>query len=169
MEGPTISYETSIAEISIAKSYGKIEDVLANMDKFFFPTHFIIMNYEADRKVPITLRRPFLSTGRTLIDVHRGESKMSFNDEEIKFNIVNVIKFPSDVENCSAIESFEWDYCEEEACYELFSTNEFLEEDKPNYILEEVNPVSDENKFESLDLQTKDEKKTKSSIEEPLN
>ncbi|KAA0040570.1 uncharacterized protein E5676_scaffold98G00690 [Cucumis melo var. makuwa] len=75
--------------------------------------------------------------------------------------------FPIDVESCNAIECLGWDYCEEEAYYELFSTKEFLEEDKPYYILKEVNTVSGKNKFESLDLQTKGENKTQASIEEP--
>ncbi|TYJ96947.1 integrase [Cucumis melo var. makuwa] len=56
---------------------------------------------------------------------------------------------------------------DEESYYQLFTAEKFLEEDEPNYILEEVNVVSGEKKFESLDLQTKGEKKTKSSIEEP--
>ena len=77
------------------------------------------------------------------------------------------MKFPVDVQNCSAIESLRWDNCKEEAYYKLFSTEEFHEEDKPDYIQEEVNVVSREKKFKHLDLQTKGEKKTKPSIEEP--
>ncbi|TYJ99425.1 uncharacterized protein E5676_scaffold316G00120 [Cucumis melo var. makuwa] len=56
----------------------------------------------------------------------------------------------------------------EEAYYELFSTEEFLEEDEPDYKLEEVNTFFGKRKFEPLDLQTKDEKKIKPSIKEPL-
>ena len=41
------------------------------------------------------------------------------------------------------------------------------EEFKPDYTLEEVNVVSSKKKFEPSDLQTKSEKKTKPSIEEP--
>ncbi|XP_050935672.1 uncharacterized protein LOC127144152 [Cucumis melo] len=125
---------------------GKIEDVLVKVDKFLFSEDFVILDYKADRKVPIILGRPFLSTsctligvhqgeltmhlqslrkvpiilGRpflstscTLIGVHQGELTMHFNDEEIKFNVVKPMKFPSDVENYSAIKSFGWDYCEE--------------------------------------------------------
>ena len=77
---------------------------------------------------------------------------MHFNNEEITFNVINAMKFPANVENYSAIESLGWDYCKEEAYYELFSTEEFLEEDEPDYILEEVNVVSGEKKFKPLDL-----------------
>ncbi|KAA0067132.1 hypothetical protein E5676_scaffold598G00220 [Cucumis melo var. makuwa] len=67
------------------------------------------------------------------------------------------MEFPADVENCIAIESLGWDYFKEEAYSELFITKEFLEEDELDYILEQVNTVSGEKKFEPLDLQTKGE------------
>ncbi|KAA0057634.1 uncharacterized protein E5676_scaffold64062G00010 [Cucumis melo var. makuwa] len=56
------------------------------------------------------------------IDVHQGELTMRFNDEEIKFNVINPMKFPADIENYNTIESHGWDYCEEEPYYELFGT-----------------------------------------------
>ena len=48
----------------------------------------------------------------------------------------------------------------------MFGTKKFLEEDKLDYVLEEVKAVSGKKKFKPLDLQTKDKKKTKPSIEE---
>lgn len=39
---------------------------------------------------------------------------MQVNDEEVKFDIINTMKFPIDSENCNAIKSFGWDYYEEE-------------------------------------------------------
>ncbi|XP_038896584.1 uncharacterized protein LOC120084839 [Benincasa hispida] len=58
-----------LVDRSITHPEGKIEDVLVQVDKFIFPADFIILDYEADREVPITLGRPFLTTGRALIDV----------------------------------------------------------------------------------------------------
>ncbi|XP_062114466.1 uncharacterized protein LOC133825555 [Humulus lupulus] len=57
-----------LADHSMAHPEGKIKDVLVQVDKFIFLTDFIILDYEADRDVPIILGRPFLATGRTLID-----------------------------------------------------------------------------------------------------
>ena len=65
---------------------------------------------------------------------------MHFSYEEIKFN---------------AIESLGWDYFNEEAYFVVFSTEEFLNEEDPNYILEEVNTMFGEKKFESLGHQSK--------------
>ncbi|XP_062094154.1 uncharacterized protein LOC133800216 [Humulus lupulus] len=58
-----------LADRSLAHPDGKIEDVLVRVDKFIFPADFIMLDYEADREVPIILGRPFLAIGRTLIDV----------------------------------------------------------------------------------------------------
>lgn len=46
-----------------------MEDVLVKVDKFIFPTDFIILDCEVDKEIPIILGQPFLATGRTLIDV----------------------------------------------------------------------------------------------------
>ncbi|XP_038882360.1 uncharacterized protein LOC120073624 [Benincasa hispida] len=58
-----------LADRSITHPEGKIEDVLVQVDKFIFPADFIILDYEADREVPIILGRPFLAIGRALINV----------------------------------------------------------------------------------------------------
>ncbi|KAL5564686.1 hypothetical protein UlMin_027850 [Ulmus minor] len=81
----------------------KIEDVLVKVDKFIFPMDFIVLDYEADLEVPIILGRPFLATGRTIIDVQKGELTMRVQDEEVTFSVFQSMKFPNDVEECSTI------------------------------------------------------------------
>ncbi|KAA0052866.1 uncharacterized protein E5676_scaffold675G00260 [Cucumis melo var. makuwa] len=93
--------------------------------------------------------------------------RLYFADKFIAKPEDKIKDFPTDDENCNVIEFLGWNYFEKEAYQELFSTEEFFEEDDPSYILKEVNVVSSEKKFESLDLQIKGEKKTKPSIEEP--
>ena len=48
---------------------GVIEDVLVKVDKFIFPKNIIVLDMEEDKEIPIILGKPFLATGRTLIDV----------------------------------------------------------------------------------------------------
>ncbi|KAL5568453.1 hypothetical protein UlMin_025028 [Ulmus minor] len=92
-----------LADRSIAHPEGKIEDVLVKVDKFIFPVDFIVLDYDADLEVPIILGRPFLATGRTLIDVKKGELTMRVQDENVTFNVFQSMKFPSDMEECSVI------------------------------------------------------------------
>ena len=58
-----------LADQSLTRPCGIIEDVLVKVDKFIFPADFIILDMEEDKEVPIILGRLFLATGRALIDV----------------------------------------------------------------------------------------------------
>ncbi|KAJ9536230.1 hypothetical protein OSB04_un000596 [Centaurea solstitialis] len=91
-----------LADRSIAYPKGKIEDVLVKVDKFIFPADFVILDYEADRETPIILGRPFLATGRTLIDVQKGELTMRVHDQEVTFNVFKSLKYV-DTEHCMAV------------------------------------------------------------------
>ncbi|XP_062100160.1 uncharacterized protein LOC133806040 [Humulus lupulus] len=82
---------------------GKIEDVLVRVDKFILPTDFIVLDYEVDKEVPIILGRLFLATGRTLIDVQKGELSMKAQDENVTFNVLKAMKFLDEVEECSVV------------------------------------------------------------------
>lgn len=62
-----------LADRSIKYPKGKIKDVLVKVDKFVFPTDFIIQDYKGDSEVPIILGSLFLVTGQALIDVKIGE------------------------------------------------------------------------------------------------
>ena len=77
--------------------------MLVKVDKFIFPMDFIILDYEADRDVPIILGRPFLATGRTLIDVQKGELTMRVQDEQVTFNVFKAMKLPDEPEEFSVI------------------------------------------------------------------
>ncbi|KAJ9552673.1 hypothetical protein OSB04_016718 [Centaurea solstitialis] len=91
-----------LADRSIAYPKGKIEDVLVKVDKFIFSADFVILDYEADRETPIILGRPFLATGRTLIDVQKGELTMRVHDQEVTFNVFKSLKYV-DTEHCMAV------------------------------------------------------------------
>ncbi|PIN22467.1 hypothetical protein CDL12_04819 [Handroanthus impetiginosus] len=52
---------------------GIIDNVLVKVDKFIFPADFLILDMETDSQIPIIVKRPFLTIGRTLIDVQKGE------------------------------------------------------------------------------------------------
>ena len=41
------------------------------VDEFIFLVDFIVLDFEADKKVPIILGRHFLATEKTLIDVQK--------------------------------------------------------------------------------------------------
>ncbi|XP_062075691.1 uncharacterized protein LOC133779798 [Humulus lupulus] len=92
-----------LADRSMVHPEEKIEDVLVQVDKFIFPADLIILDYEEDRDLLIILGRPFLATGRTLIDVEKGELTIRAQDEQVTFKVFNPIGSPKEVEACLAI------------------------------------------------------------------
>ncbi|GJT65457.1 reverse transcriptase domain-containing protein [Tanacetum coccineum] len=61
-----------LADRSITYPKGLAEDVFVKVGKFHFPTDFVVVDFEADPRVPLILERSFLRTGRALIDVYEG-------------------------------------------------------------------------------------------------
>ncbi|XP_012472386.1 uncharacterized protein LOC105789559 [Gossypium raimondii] len=51
-------------------------------------------DFEVDKEVSIILGRPFLATGRTLIDVEKGELTIRVQDDQITFNVFKYMRFP---------------------------------------------------------------------------
>ncbi|XP_075515828.1 uncharacterized protein LOC142550635 [Primulina tabacum] len=71
-----------LADRSLTYPRGKVEDVLVKVDKFIFPTDFVILDMEEDHDAPLIFGRPFLATGRALIDVHKAELTLRVGGEK---------------------------------------------------------------------------------------
>ena len=84
-----------------------IEDVLVKVDKFVFPTDFIVLDMEEDKEIPIILGRPFLAIGKAMINVQKGELKLRVQDKEVKFSVFNVLRHPAKGDTCFMIEAVE--------------------------------------------------------------
>ena len=65
------SITLQMADRSMVKPEGVLEDVLVTVGKFVFPVDFIILDMEEDSQVPLLLGRPFLATGAALIDMQK--------------------------------------------------------------------------------------------------
>ena len=76
-----------------------MEDVLVKVDKFIFPVDFVVLDTEEDANVPIILGRPFLATGRALIDV-QGELMLKVADDKVTFSINEAVKHKVDKKDC---------------------------------------------------------------------
>ncbi|XP_019248564.1 PREDICTED: uncharacterized protein LOC109227824 [Nicotiana attenuata] len=94
-----------LADRTVKRSSGILDDVLVQVGKFVFPADFVILDCRVDEEIPIIFGRPFLATGRALIDCETGELKMRLNDEEITFNVQKSVQRPSEFANWSLIEA----------------------------------------------------------------
>ena len=172
---PTI-ITLQLADRSFSHPKGKIEDVLIRVDKFVFPIDFIILDFKADREVPIILGRPFLATRRTLIDVQKGELTMRVNDQEVTFNVFNALKYPDEgSEECSFVKTIdslvqkqirkEQENFKEELAH--LEDAKSVEEEKLE-LIEEKQAIPRWNKrYKSLELTSENFKENVSSVEKP--
>ena len=94
-----------LADMSLKHPRGVIEDVLVKVDKFIFPTDFIVLDMEEDKEISIILGRPFLATGRIMIDVQRGELKLRVQEDEVKFNVFEAMRHPKESDTCFMTET----------------------------------------------------------------
>nr|GEW84547.1 reverse transcriptase domain-containing protein [Tanacetum cinerariifolium] len=70
-----------LTDWSISRPIGVTEDVFIKVGKFHFPADFIVVDFDADLRVPLILGRSFLKTGRAFIDVYDGELTLRVNNE----------------------------------------------------------------------------------------
>nr|GEU71452.1 reverse transcriptase domain-containing protein [Tanacetum cinerariifolium] len=75
-----------LADRSITRPKGVAKDVFVKLGKFHFPTDFVVVDFEADPRVPLIIGRSFLRTGRALIDVYGEEITLRVNDESVTLN-----------------------------------------------------------------------------------
>ncbi|GKE89962.1 reverse transcriptase domain-containing protein, partial [Tanacetum coccineum] len=70
-----------LADRSITYPKGLAEDIFVKVGKFHFSTDFVVVDFEADPRVPLILGRSFLRTDRALIDVYGEKITLWVNNE----------------------------------------------------------------------------------------
>jgi len=66
-----------------------------------------VLDIEEDEELPLILGRPFLATGRTIIDVQQGKLTLRLNEEEVVFKVFDSLKHPSTFDTCHTIYAIE--------------------------------------------------------------
>nr|GEU46326.1 reverse transcriptase domain-containing protein [Tanacetum cinerariifolium] len=98
-----------LADRSISRPVGVAEDVYVKVGSFYFSTDFVVIDFDADPRVPLILERSFLKTGRALIDVfecelthtsqdlksisRRGRTVERVGEEAITFNLDQTLRY----------------------------------------------------------------------------
>ncbi|XP_042969030.1 uncharacterized protein LOC122301706 [Carya illinoinensis] len=71
-----------LADHSIKKPRGVVEDVLVQVDKFYYPVDFVVLDVQLTPhfafQAPVILGRPFLATSNALINCRSGILKLTF-------------------------------------------------------------------------------------------
>ena len=86
----------SLADRSIKIPKGTIEDVLIQVDRFYYPVDFVVLNTEpvavGPNHVPIILGRPFLATSKAIINCRNGDMELAFWNMTLELNIFHLGK-----------------------------------------------------------------------------
>ncbi|XP_050211959.1 uncharacterized protein LOC126662116 [Mercurialis annua] len=93
-----------LADHSLKRPFGIVEDVLVKVDKFIFPVDFVILDYAVDKECPMILGRPFMNTGRALIDVHGGKLTLRIDEETVEFDMKKVMRGTIEEEDCMRVD-----------------------------------------------------------------
>uniref|UniRef100_A0A2N9FPM7 Retrotransposon gag domain-containing protein n=1 Tax=Fagus sylvatica TaxID=28930 RepID=A0A2N9FPM7_FAGSY len=88
------SITLQLADHSVKKPRGVVEDVLVKVVNFYYPVDFIILDIEPilhpSANISIILDRPFLATANALINCRNGRMKITFGSMIAELNIFNV-------------------------------------------------------------------------------
>nr|GEV57176.1 reverse transcriptase domain-containing protein [Tanacetum cinerariifolium] len=76
-----------LAGHSISRPVGVVEDVFVKVGTFHFPADFVVVDFDADPRVPLILGRSFLKTKRALIDVFEAKTDKSSIDEPLEVEL----------------------------------------------------------------------------------
>nr|GEW75044.1 hypothetical protein [Tanacetum cinerariifolium] len=74
-----------LADQTISKPTGVAENVFVKVGKFYFPADFVVLDFIANPRVPLILRRPFRSTTHAIINVHEREIILRQDKQSLTF------------------------------------------------------------------------------------
>nr|GEW81478.1 reverse transcriptase domain-containing protein [Tanacetum cinerariifolium] len=84
----SLTYMTlKLSDRSISRPVGVAKYVFVKVGTFPFSSDFVVVDFDADPRVPLILERSFLMTGRALIDVFERELTLRVGKEAITFNL----------------------------------------------------------------------------------
>ena len=86
----------SLVDRSIKIPKGTVEDVLIQVDKFYYQVDFVVLDTKpaaiGANYVPIILGRPFLATSNAIINFQNGVMQLTFGNMTLELNIFHLSK-----------------------------------------------------------------------------
>nr|GEW91343.1 hypothetical protein [Tanacetum cinerariifolium] len=76
-----------MADMTRKAPLGKVENILVKIDKFIFPSDFVIMDIMGEPYKTMILYRPFLTTIHVQIDVFNREISLGVGEDEVLFDM----------------------------------------------------------------------------------
>nr|GEW00991.1 reverse transcriptase domain-containing protein [Tanacetum cinerariifolium] len=137
-----------LADRSITRPKGVVEDVFVKVWKFHFPTDFVVVDFEVDPRVPLILGRTFLRTGH-VIDIACEE----FVQDVLDFKYNSKSSNPTLVSNPSFSEETKSEFFKEPIVKSSsptltpFGESDFFLEEIKDFLKDESIPIGIEDSF----------------------
>nr|GEY99422.1 reverse transcriptase domain-containing protein [Tanacetum cinerariifolium] len=120
-----------LVDHSISRPIGVAEDVFVKVGTFHFPADFVVVDFDADPRVPLILGRSFLKTERALIDVFEGELTLLVGKEAITFNLDQTSRYSANYSDMTAKRIDVIDMACEEYSQEVLSFSDVIVSGNP--------------------------------------
>jgi len=134
-----------MADRSVRRPLGILEDVPVKVGKFFIPVDFIVLDIAEDTRTQIILGRPFLCTAGAIIDVKLGRLTLAVGDDLITFSLPETLSRPMIEDTCYSVDIVD------ETAYEFWSDSLVEDPQESLMFLDECADFSDdENDLEEL-------------------
>nr|GEX14630.1 reverse transcriptase domain-containing protein [Tanacetum cinerariifolium] len=115
----------------ISRSVGVAEAVFVKVGTFHFLADFVVVDFDADPRVRLILRRSFLKTGRALIDVFEGELTLCVGKEAITFNLDQTSRYSANYNDMTANQIYVIDMACEEYSQEVLGFFDVIASSNP--------------------------------------
>nr|GEX34740.1 reverse transcriptase domain-containing protein [Tanacetum cinerariifolium] len=126
---------------SISRPVGVEEDVYVKVGSFYFLADFVVVDFDADPRVPLILERSFLKTGRALIDVFEAK-RIDVIDMACEEYSQEVLRFSDTFSSGNPTPSYDPIVSATSSTLTPFGNNDFLLEEVDAFLAIEDEPTS---------------------------
>nr|GEW15949.1 hypothetical protein [Tanacetum cinerariifolium] len=91
-----------LTDHSISRLVGVTDDVFIKVGTFHFPADFVVVDFDVNPRVPLSLERSFLKTRIALIDVFEGKLTLRVGKEAITFNMDQTSRYSANYNDMTA-------------------------------------------------------------------
>lgn len=90
----------TLVDLSVTHPLGILQHMLVHVDGLVFLTDIVVVDMKGDTNGQVILGRPFLETGKALINVETSELSMKFNNEKVVFKVYEWTPYVEGLETC---------------------------------------------------------------------
>nr|GEV23081.1 DNA-directed DNA polymerase [Tanacetum cinerariifolium] len=127
-----------LVDRSISHPVRVAEDVFVKVGTFHFPADFVVVDFDADPRVPLIFMRSFLKTERALIDVFEGELTLHVGKEAITLNLDQTLRYSANYNDMTANQIDVIDMDCEEYSQEVLSFSDVIASGNPTIYYEPI-------------------------------